>query len=124
MKLVIDMNLSADWVPALKSVGIDAIHWRSIGPQDAADETIMAWAGANDAVILTRDLDFSTALLLEARKAPSVIQLRIEQVRSQRDLPLVRDAVTFFREHLERGAIITLDGRRTRIRRLTDDVQP
>ncbi|MCZ2390725.1 MAG: hypothetical protein LC113_06560 [Acidobacteria bacterium] len=31
MKIVIDMNLSPDWVTRLAKGGIDAIHWSSVG---------------------------------------------------------------------------------------------
>jgi predicted nuclease of predicted toxin-antitoxin system len=43
MKLVVDMNLSSDWIPALRAVGIDAIHWTTAGAHDATDEAIIAW---------------------------------------------------------------------------------
>lgn len=35
MKLIIDMNLSPNWVQILKESGIDATHWSEIGAQDA-----------------------------------------------------------------------------------------
>jgi predicted nuclease of predicted toxin-antitoxin system len=31
MKLVIDMNLSPDWVPVLLQAGHTATHWSSVG---------------------------------------------------------------------------------------------
>ncbi len=61
MKLVVDMNLSTDWSSALRAEGFEAVHWVAVGPLDAGDEDIMAWASANEAIVLTRDLDFATA---------------------------------------------------------------
>jgi predicted nuclease of predicted toxin-antitoxin system len=81
MKLVIDMNLSPDWAPALRAIDIEAVHWTTIGPDGASDEAIMAWARANDAIVLTRDLDFGAMLTIQGLTAPSVIQLRIDQAR-------------------------------------------
>jgi predicted nuclease of predicted toxin-antitoxin system len=121
MKLVVDMNLSTDWVPALQAVNVEAVHWSTIGPHEASDGTIMAWAHANEAVVLTRDLDFATMLTLEGRSSPSVIQLRIDQVRPESHLPLVQRALSLHRRHLERGAIITLDDERVRVRVLDSD---
>ncbi len=37
MKIVIDMNLSPDWVREFECAGIEAIHWSRIGPADAPD---------------------------------------------------------------------------------------
>ena len=121
MKLVIDMNLSVDWVPALRSSGVEAVHWTTIGPQDARDEDIMAWAHANGAVVLTRDLDFATALTQQGRASPSIIQMRIEQARPEHHLSLVHRALTLHRQRLEQGAIVTLQDDRVRVRVLDPD---
>lgn len=80
MKIVVDMNLSAEWAPALAEFGIDAVHWSSVGYEDASDEQIMGWAQTNDAVVLTRDLDFGSIVTLLGLQSPSVVQLRIKQV--------------------------------------------
>ena len=39
IKLVIDMNLSPDWVPVLNDHGWQAIHWSAIGDPRASDRT-------------------------------------------------------------------------------------
>lgn len=31
MKILIDMNLSPDWVDALRSNGFDCVHWSRVG---------------------------------------------------------------------------------------------
>ena len=120
MKLVIDMNLSADWTSSLHEAGLVAVHWRSVGPDTADDETIMAWARNNGAIILTRDLDFGSMLAREGGVSPSVIQLRIERVDARLHGPLVVDALARYRRHLEVGALITLEERQTRVRMLDD----
>jgi predicted nuclease of predicted toxin-antitoxin system len=121
MKIVVDMNLSGEWVPALRAVGIDAVHWGEVGPQNASDDAIMAWAEANEAIVLTRDLDFAAILTMERAGSPSIIQLRIGQVRPERHLSLVQRAVSLHRGHLESGAIVTLEEQRTRVRVLDRD---
>jgi predicted nuclease of predicted toxin-antitoxin system len=121
MKIVVDMNLSSDWVPALRSVGIEAVHWAAVGAGNASDEAIMEWAEANDAVVLTRDLDFAAILTMERAGSPSIIQLRIGQVRPERHVGLVERAVALHHAHLEGGAIITIEEQRTRVRVLDRD---
>ena len=80
MKLIIDMNLSPRWVGVLASVGIEAAHWSTVGAKNAPDSEIMAYARANNHVVLTHDLDFSAILAASHGKKPSVVQIRAEDV--------------------------------------------
>lgn len=121
MKIVVDMNLSRDWVSGLRQAGIEATHWTEVGPEDAADETIMAWAQTNDAVVLTRDLDFAAALTMLRLNSPSVVQLRADQTSPGRHLPLVKQVLSLHSEALGHGAIITVEDGRVRIRKLSPE---
>jgi predicted nuclease of predicted toxin-antitoxin system len=80
--IVVDMNLSVEWVHLLTQAGWPSVHWSTIGDPRADDATIMAWALANGHAVFTHDLNFGTALALTHAGGPSVIQ-----VRSQRVLP-------------------------------------
>jgi predicted nuclease of predicted toxin-antitoxin system len=80
VKLIIDMNLSPRWVGVLASVGIEAAHWSTVGAKNAPDSEIMAYARANNHVVLTHDLDFSAILAAGHGKKPSVVQIRAEDV--------------------------------------------
>ncbi len=62
MKLLIDANLSPKWIPWLLTHAIDGTHWNEIGPGDAPDSDIMAYAAEHGYIVLTRDLDFGTML--------------------------------------------------------------
>lgn len=44
MKLLIDMNLSPDWVSTLDEAGFEAAHWSDLGAVDATDKEIMTYA--------------------------------------------------------------------------------
>jgi predicted nuclease of predicted toxin-antitoxin system len=44
MKLLIDMNLTPDWVPYLEAAGFTAAHWSSLGPVTAPDTEIIVTA--------------------------------------------------------------------------------
>jgi len=41
MKLLIDMNLSPEWVPFLEKAGWPAVHWFKVGQPDASDQEIL-----------------------------------------------------------------------------------
>jgi len=57
MKILIDMNLSPDWVQSFAEVGIESVHWSMIGDIRAADRVIMAYASSNEYTVFTHDLD-------------------------------------------------------------------
>ena len=119
MRLVVDMNLSGDWADALQQDGHDAVHWAAIGAESADDRVTLTWARENDAVVLTRDLDFAAAVSMLDLTSPSVIQIRITQARPERHLPLGRRALALHRDDLDRGAIVTIEEERIRIRKLS-----
>ena len=80
MKILIDMNLSPDWVREFNINNINAIHWSSVGKFDAPDSALMSWARENDHVVFTHDLDFGTTLALTNAEKPSVMQVRTQNV--------------------------------------------
>ena len=121
MKVVVDMNLSTDWVPLLREAGVDAYHWSSIGSPQTPDDEIMVWSREHGAIVLTRDLDVGAALIVNALLSPSVVQVRIKQVRPERNIALVRRTFALHGRHLERGAIVTVESRRIRARVLDLD---
>jgi predicted nuclease of predicted toxin-antitoxin system len=118
MKLLIDMNLSPDWVTFLDEFSFAALHWSTIGAGAAFDDEIMSYAAAHDLVVLTQDLDFGILLALTGMKKPSVIQLRTSDTDPKVTGHAVIDALLRAAPDLERGALLTIDTRRTRIRLL------
>jgi predicted nuclease of predicted toxin-antitoxin system len=44
MKLLVDMNLSPDWVPFLANANIESVHWSTAGPANAPDAEIIDFA--------------------------------------------------------------------------------
>ena len=116
MRLLVDMNLSPDWVTVLKSAGWEAIHWSTVGNPRATDWEIMAWARAQKHVVFTHDLDFGTLLALTHAGSPSVIQVRTQDVTPAAIGALVVNALRQFEDTLEKGALIVLDEARSRAR--------
>jgi predicted nuclease of predicted toxin-antitoxin system len=119
MKIVVDMNLAPLWCEFLaRESRFTAIHWSAVGDPRATDATIMCWAAANDHVVLTHDLDFSTLLAATGAARPSVVQLRGDDVMPEAAGPVVLAALRDHVEALRKGAIVTLDLRGARLRLL------
>lgn len=116
LRLVIDMNLSPDWVPALIQDGYAAVHWSSIGNPCANDAVIMAWAAANQHIVFTHDLDFGTLLALTHANGPSVIQLRTRNVLPDQCLNLLLAALQQQADDLSAGALVVVDEAASRVR--------
>jgi predicted nuclease of predicted toxin-antitoxin system len=116
VKILIDMNLSPDWVPLLQSAGWSAVHWSAVGDPRATDRTIMDWAVAKGYVVFTHDLDFGTTLALTHETGPSVLQARAQNVLPDH---LGRTVIAALRQHeadLESGALVVVDESKSRVR--------
>jgi len=118
MRLLLDMNLSPSWVGFLQKEGFEALHWSSVGDPSASDAAIMEWARHRGYVVFTHDLDFSALLAATNATAPSVLQVRTQDV-----LPdaIGADVVRVLRTHavaLEHGAIVSVDKLTARVRAL------
>jgi predicted nuclease of predicted toxin-antitoxin system len=114
MKILIDMNLPLEWVTTLQNAGFEASHWSTVGDARATDRTIMNWAVTNGYIVFTHDLDFGTLLAISQADAPSVIQVRVQDVLPANIGNLVVNALNQFKTELESGALITIDVARTR----------
>lgn len=116
MKLLVDMNLSPRWINALAVTGIESAHWSTLGARNAPDTEIMAFAAANDYVVLTHDLDFVAILAATQGEKPSVVQIRAEDVSPDVIGAPVVSALRQMADELEAGALVTVDPNRTRLR--------
>ena len=116
LKLLLDMNLSPDWVRTLQEQGWEAVHWSTVGDPRATDKEIMDWASAHEHVVFTHDLDFGTMLALSHRTGPSVIQVRAENVLPSHLEKAVIAALSQHERDLAAGALIVVDEGRSRVR--------
>lgn len=78
----------------------------------------MAYARANDYVILTHYLDFSAILAATLGEKPSVVQIRSDDVSPDMIGAQVIIALNQMSAELENGALLTVDSNRTRMRLL------
>src|ERR1700675_4165013 len=115
IKLLIDMNLSPDWVATLARHGWAAVHWSAIGDPRATDRTLMDWAIANGYVVFTHDLDFGTMLALTHATGPSVLQVRGQNVLPEHMGPVVVAALRQHEAALEAGALVVVEEKKSRV---------
>jgi predicted nuclease of predicted toxin-antitoxin system len=118
VQLVIDMNLSFEWVAEFASHGWHAVHRSTIGDPSAEDSVIMVWARADGYVVLTHDLDFGTMLALTHATGPSVLQVRGQNVLPEDIGPVV---IAALRQHdaLATGGLVVVDVKKSRVRVLS-----
>jgi predicted nuclease of predicted toxin-antitoxin system len=116
MKILIDMNLSPDWVAVFERYNITAIHWFSIGNPRDKDSVIMEWATINGYIVFTQDLDFGSLLAATGVDTPSVIQVRTQDILPTSIENLVISALNQFESLLESGALVTIDKAQSRVR--------
>jgi len=116
VQLVVDMNLSVEWIADFNQQGWSAVHWSTVGDPRAEDSTIMAWALANGYVVFTHDLDFGTALALTHATGPSVLQVRGQNVLPEHMGPVVIAALRQHDSALATGALVVVEERKSRVR--------
>jgi predicted nuclease of predicted toxin-antitoxin system len=116
VNVLIDMNLSPDWVPVLQCRSWPAVHWSTVGDPRATDRTIMDWAVANGYMVFTHDLDFGTMLALTHATGPSVLQVRAEDVLPDHLEGIVIGALKQHAAELASGALVVVDESRSRVR--------
>jgi predicted nuclease of predicted toxin-antitoxin system len=116
VSILVDMNLSEEWISHLEQAGWRAVHWSSVGDPRAEDATIMTWAVENGYAVLTHDLDFGTALALTHADGPSVIQVRTQKVLPEHIGTLVLEAPRRFEAELSAGAVVVVEPAASRVR--------
>jgi predicted nuclease of predicted toxin-antitoxin system len=116
MKILVDMNLSPIWVGFLVRAGHEAAHWSRVGPPDADDAEVMNWAAAHGHLVLTSDLDFGAILAATRGRRPSVIQLRTDLLTCEAVGINVLTALRQLERELSRGALVSIEPARARLR--------
>ncbi|MGL5078239.1 MAG: DUF5615 family PIN-like protein [Waterburya sp.] len=116
MKILIDMNLSPNWVAVFAKYNIEALHWSNVGDPSEKDRVIMEWARSNGYIVFTHDLDFGFLLAATQADTPSVIQIRTQDILPSSIENLVISALRQFESELELGALVTINQAQSRAR--------
>ena len=118
MKFLTDMNLPVNWVAYLAKAGFEAVYWSSLGPAVAPDTDIVVRAKSEGCAIMTRDLDFGVIMFMTRAKKPSVVQIRVDDVRPEMIGELVVNALRQTERDLKAGALLSIEAQRARLRLL------
>jgi len=78
----------------------------------------MAWAREHQHVVFTHDLDFGTLLALTRASGPSVVQVRAQDVLPDHLEAVVVSAIRRYEAQLQKGALVTVDEARGKVRML------
>lgn len=116
MNILIDMNLSPQWVRIFRKHGIEAKHWSAVGAHDASDHEILNWARKNKFIVFTHDLDFGVILAASGFEGPSVIQLRYPDIVPDEDNSCIIQAIKQYHKELETGVLLTVNENKSRVR--------
>jgi len=118
MRLLLDQGLPRSAARLLREAGVDTVHVGEIDYSDADDASILKRARDEERTVVTLDADFHALLALSRATSPSVIRIRIEGLYGQKAADLIQAVLTRCRQDLEQGAMVTVQPRRIRIRRL------
>jgi len=118
MKFLADMGISPQSITFLRRLGFDAVHLHELGLDRSSDKEIVVKAQNEGYVVLTHDLDFSELLALSGAKLPSVIILRLQNMRTRNVNHYLKILVTEHQTALNKGAIFSVTEGRIRVRSL------
>ena len=118
MKILLDMNIPLKYAALLADKDIMAVRWSDIGAPGASDAKIMAYARENNYIVLTYDLDFSAILSATHELKPSVAQIRASVLHAEKAVDLIASALIQHADEMEKGAILSIDLNKSRLRLL------
>lgn len=118
MKFLLNMNVDRDMAAKLKERGHICRHVGDLGLSRAKDSEIVTEAKRAAEVILTHDLDYGHLLAFSGESAPSVIILRLRDLRSENMASRIDSVWKEIESALQAGAIISLSDGNMRIRNL------
>lgn len=118
MKLLLDQGLPRKAAVILRDADIDTLHVGEIGLAIAEDVEIIEKGRQDNRTIITLDADFHALLALSRATNPSVVRIRIEGLKGEALAHLVKQILADWRAELLRGAVLTVQKDRIRMRYL------
>ena len=113
MKVLLD---SCIWPGAKSQIGGAGheVEWAGDWDKDPGDEAILAHAASNGQVVVTLDKDFGELAVALGREQAGIV--RLVDVRHTNQGPLCIALLSAHETELERGAIVTAEPGRVRVR--------
>jgi predicted nuclease of predicted toxin-antitoxin system len=118
VRFLVDESLQRHVADLLVDHGHDAVHVSDIRLRGAPEEAVLAAAEEDERILITADTDFGPLLALSGAAQPSVILFRRPGRRSAERAELVLTILDLVGKALHRGAIVTVETTRIRVREL------
>lgn len=124
MRFLSDVGISRTTTEELRRWGHDVLHLREEGLQRLPDDQILRLAQREERIVLTFDLDFGDLLALGAHALPSVVIFRLLDQTPGSVNPRLLNLIAERQSELEEGAVVIVEDRRYRLRRLPIEKPP
>jgi predicted nuclease of predicted toxin-antitoxin system len=108
MKLLLDQGLPPLTAELLRGQGIDAVHVSEVGLSRAEDFRIIELSQAEDRIIITLDADYHASIVLTSAPSPSVIWIRVVNLRAAEYVEVIMPILNEYKEMLINGVMITI----------------
>jgi predicted nuclease of predicted toxin-antitoxin system len=118
MRFLADMGVSRALAGELRHREHDVLHLSEEGLHRLPDDEILRFAQRERRVILTFDLDFGDLLAAGAFSLPSVVIFRLLDQTPASVTPKLLHLLSERAQEIEEGAIVIVEDRRYRLRRL------
>ncbi len=113
MKLLLDTCVWGGAVAALRDRGHD-VDWAGDWTEDPGDQEILARAHREQRVLVTLDKDFGELAVVHGTPHSGII--RLVGIGARQQGPTLAAVIASYHEDLARGALITVERGRVRIR--------
>lgn len=118
MRFLLDMGISPRVAEFLRGKSYTAAHLSDLGLATLPDTEIFEKARTENFVLLTHDLDFVDIVAASGSVLPSVVLFRLSSMRPENVNQAMLLILENHQEALQKGAIISVDDRRIRVRLL------
>lgn len=118
MKFLGNMGISPKTIAYLRAQGHEAKRLLEENLERLPDSDILDKARAEQSIVLTSDLDFGQLLAASRAELPSVIIFRLDDMSAPNVNRYLTTIIDDYADDLARGAIISVDERAVRVRRL------
>ena len=108
MKLLLDQGLPPLTAELLRGQGIDAVHVSEVGLSRAEDLRIIELAQTSNRIIITLDADYHASIALTSAPSPSVIWIRVVNLRSSEYVEIIMPILNEYKDMLINGVLITI----------------
>ena len=100
-------------------LGCDTTHVRDLGLRSAGDDIVFAEAAKQQRIVVSRDADFGRLLAESGATSPSVVYIRGSGLNDPALLAIrIQKELSSHTEEIASGVIVTIDSKRTRVRKL------